>query len=363
MSISLLYKIFLVQSIFIFSSESLKNIKHKKKLEEKTENNEKNSINEITNDSISQKSKEPEIKLLGFDNYNFIANTSLEENTISFMAHFLISNINPILQENLHNITFNVNLNYKEKLRNFKETKEIFCEKIKEMNNKYTFNCKGIVNKEPNKISLNKNSFKYNGIKLGSPEMDGISELIANNIQKQNNILFPENNEVLILSNSSISTLENKIIIIEDKNNSVLDNISETCNLLIVENNELKTLNPCELTKISESKYSINCNTLMSLNKNLKGNKIIIGDEQKTLLIKLTSENNMLISPNRVNNKKKSGGLSTGGIVAIIIPVVLVLIAVTIFTKFFKGPFISNGNNQINRNIPVGVNSSTNIKQ
>jgi hypothetical protein len=200
----------------------------------------------------------------------------------------------------------------------------------------------------------------------GKPiEESPLSKVMGDNLQNQNGDKISDDGMIVLDSCRLSKDSNNNNIItcsIDSYSDSSLNNKGST--LHIVQNDGKVKDVPAELTQDGNNvqfkldpQYSINSNLNNTIGRINNGGKnlylVFNGGEKSTLTY----------SPSGVNSnraKKSSGGLSAGGIVAIIIPCILVLIAVAALT-FFLGKRSPTPPNENMANNTIGINSSSNI--
>ena len=293
--------------------------------------------------------------LMGFDNYKF------SENVISYLTCIRLADY---LNDNVKNVTMRVNL-VTNRLRLLQEETTVNCLKQGEKElNIYNFNCSKKVEKPVSKISYVENSIKINGensLNLSSSE---ISKKMGENIQNQIANIFDREN--CILTNCTAYSNKNSLII--EGENDGTDLVSNDCNLLFVQDDEMKNIS-CKINAEDEdsNKFKIVCESNFVVNSDLSNNNLaIINDKNKVVTLIFDKEGqskeNSTADKNsyfKQNFKSSEGGLSKGTIIAIILPLVAALAIVTALILLFK--YKSNPKPPIEEVYRVQTSSSPDI--
>ena len=331
-------------------------------------------------------SSSSETILLGYDNYNFTYDSSTKQSNFKFFMHFLLKNWNYTSTEinNDNNVKFN-NIS----LRGF-----ISYQSNNEIN-EANFNC----SKKPPIEEIDSSFYylisgdnqyrylyhyyhaifecEYNLTDRGIPKKINITTNFTNNV-------FLNDSQVSFVS-SSVEALERDLVSLKYDNNfddmeflynatfvrqspnsfqikgEELDNdyVSENIQLITNVNGVPKKI-PCSGKKQKDSSDDKTYYFVESKgSNNLAGADLrhaILNYTKQDRIVVLnfkeeTKESNGTIFPPKVDYKKKSGGLSTGGIIAIVIPAVLVLLGIGALAFFLSrravpSPPIKNiGNN------------------
>ena len=333
-------------------------------------------------------SSDPETILLGYDNYNFTYDSSTRQSNFNFTIHFLLKNWNynySYINNNIEfkDITLKSIINYQgtdegigtefncsqkdvniEEIETSKDVEEIYKNGISWDSHYYQyyhakFICdynltgKGIPKKInittnfTNDISLNTSKVSYVTSSAEALEKD----LVSLKNEKKTRFIILENANFTSQSPNSFKI----------KGNALDDDYdSENIYLITTVNGSPKKI-PCSGKSDKDSSDDKDYYFLQSkgsnnlgganlsyalLNFTTRGNRMAIlefADNQKNA--------NGTILPPKVDYKKKSGGLSTGGIIAIVIPAVLVLLGIGALAFFLSrravpSPPIKNiGNN------------------
>ena len=193
--------------------------------------------------------------------------------------------------------------------------------------------------------------------------MTTLAEIMGKNLQNQKDNILSEKGFIVLDECTIVKNINNTTIIcsIDSYTNSSFDNSEIKLHIIQNNNNTLEV--PAKIKKNNDGNVEIQIEPIYSLNTNLnKTLGTIEGGENIYLVFNENEDSNLKFSPyNDVHiSKKNSRGLSAGGIVAIILPCIAVLIAITAII-FFLGkknpasPFGNIGNNTI------GLNSSSNV--
>ena len=247
-------------------------------------------------------------------------------------------------------------------------------------NNNLTIRC-------GNRIKLNDTVYQYkcsDGTK-GNVELIYLDQIVVEGVDEDDVDIAPLANITKTLKNGDIFTdeliktkelvMNNCEITSKDKNLIIQGNINtdkfspnnETYLYIVTNNNELEKVS-CKYDSIDASKkyYKLTCYPTKSINANLdKTLGTVNKDEHIILSFNSTDGGKVDFTANENENRpflRRSGGLSTGGILAIIFPCIAALIAVAAITfllgkKTVPPPMQNLGNNTI------GINSSTNAVQ
>ena len=176
------------------------------------------------------------------------------------------------------------------------------------------------------------------------------------------------NTKELVMKNCEITSKDKNLIIQGNVINT--DKFSpdkETYLYVVTNNNDLEKVS-CKYDPIDASQkyYKLTCYPTKSFNTNLdKTLGTVNKDEHVILIFNSTDGGKVDFTANKNENRpilRRSGGLSAGGIIAIILPCIAALIAVVAVTfllgkKTVTPPMQNLGNNTI------GINSSTNAVQ
>ncbi len=286
--------------------------------------------------------------LLGLDNYNYNKTNNLS----TFLAKFYAENKNDYPE----NVTFNVE---KKKLRLLEE-KQFECYKLnKADSNLGVYNC------------------GYNGdigaFKITYPgKMSDYAEFSLNNITNQkgdkiysdfflinNCYVDPSNKDIKGITDYSIKNNSESYfnIYVDDIENGVIKQLPITFIKKDGKNIEIKL----DLNKIPY--HDLNLTTGVYSDDGKKASYLLYFKEGSNSTYEEDSNSNYEVNPSFKQGlrNKNSGGLSAGGIVAIIIPCVAALIA-ALGLVFFLNKNSKGNSTPVNMgNNTIGINSSTNI--
>ena len=334
-------------------------------------------------------SNSPETILLGFDNYNFTYDSSTRQSNFNFSIHFLLKNwnytedmINDDSYIKFNNITLKAIINY----QGDEEGKEaeFNCTNNTYIKGKGSFECseqeyiynnpelcyyryyhsqflcdynltgKGI----PKKINITTNF--TNEIYLNTSQVSFVTSS-AEALEKDLVSLKYFTEDFILLKNANFTSQSPNFFKI--KADPIYGCDSENIYLITTVNGSPKKI-PCSGKRDKDSSddnyyyflQSKDSNNLAGANLSYALLNFTTGEErQYSMAILDFAENsknaNGTILPPKVDYKKKSGGLSTGGIIAIVIPAVLVLLGVGALAFFLSrravpSPPIKNiGNN------------------
>ena len=385
--------LFLINIILIYNSnkiikhDSLETYKNFRNLDEPSDGNEttipSTENNDPTSDSTSDStldktSDEPSNStsdknltqtnkslLLIVDNYNY----NKTNGSLTFLAKFWYENIYDV--PNLVNFTINKN-NITNSLRFLQNGDQITCtlNRNKSNDNEHIF----VYECSYDNYNETTESFEivYNG-----NSTDYAKYLLAN-IKNQTGELASSNG-FIIMNNCLIEDPTKNVI-----NGQTKENITNnTEGHLFLNGNQTQSI-PITLTKENDTNYEIILNTDSDLKEDLSNKMGVINNNgaNKTLLLLFKegsnttidyTPSNSTIPSNRSFNKayipkKSSGGLSAGGIVAIILPCIAALLAV-LGLAFYLGKSSSGAvakstipMENINMgNNTIGISSSTNV--
>ena len=333
-------------------------------------------------------SNSPETILLGFDRYNFTYDSSTRQSNLNFTIHFLLKNWNytedMINDDNyikFNNITLKAIINY----QGDEEGKEaeFNCTNNTYIKGKGSFECseqeyiynnpklcyyryyhsqflcdynltgRGI----PKKINITTNF--TNEIYLNTSQVSFVTSS-AEALEKDLVSLKYFTEDFILLKNANFTSQSPNFFKI--KADPIYGCDSENIYLITTVNGSPKKI-PCSGKRDKDSSddnyyyflQSKDSNNLAGANLSYALLNYTTSYNEKTMAILDFADNqknaNGTILPPKVDYKKKSGGLSTGGIIAIVIPAVLVLLCVGALAFFLSrravpSPPIKNiGNN------------------
>ena len=240
-------------------------------------------------------------------------------------------------------------------------TIEFNCTPINDNDNQFE-------NKENKTFNCSRNNlegYKEIIVDINTIEMNGLNANISSSAKLTNN---------LNLNNDLIELIYNKVLldmecknILTDKNNIYIEgtftegtNFKEDNPYLLLVNNDNSSDNvPCDFENINVNVYNLTLSPTKKIDANLH-EQIVINGDQIAILNFVAGNGNVAWPPSNKMIKKSSSGLSTGGIVAIVIPCIAVLLAVAglafILGNKTKPPV------QNIENTTIGINSSSEIK-
>ena len=331
-------------------------------------------------------SSDPETILLGYDNYNFTYDSSTRQSNFNFTIHFLLKNwnynytyINNVIE--FKNITLKSIINY-QGTDEGKET-EFNCSK-KDMI---------IIWTSKDYEELEKNNYNYDDLHHQYYRAPFLCDynLTGRGIPKKINITTNFTNDISLNTSkvsyvtSSAEALEKDLVSLKNEKKThfiILENAnftSQSPNSFKIKGKGLDDYYDSEniylITTVNGSPKKIQCSGKYDRDNSddvkyyflqSKGSNNLAGANLSYALLNYTTKENEMaildfadnqknangtILPPKVDYKKKSGGLSTGGIIAIVIPAVLVLLGVGALAFFLSrravpSPPIKNiGNN------------------
>ena len=277
--------------------------------------------------------------LLGFDNYNY----NQASKVLSFFTY-----IRNTIERPTRELIFRLGLT--RNLRRLEE-EEITCNLINEDNKEqiYKYNC-----------TLENVTSGFSKVQIYTDmEKTKLAEEMGQNLQIATGDKFSEQG-IIIMKECNIEEINNNNNIqITGKNDTSLDKGDLT--LYVVQNNGNIENVPTTLNykdnkakMVLRPRRSIHTDSLDGTLGKIKGGK--------NVFLSFSGSNSTVsydAPSNNIYRKRRSNGLSTGGIIAIIIPCVLVLLAVAA-VAFFLGRKTPDPQTQ-NLTNAAGINSSTNI--
>ena len=219
-----------------------------------------------------------------------------------------------------------------------------------ENNGKYTFICSKPYGNAKDVI-IDLDSIRIDGVKPDSTPLANYSKNLNNDVSD-----LLDNKELLVMKNC-IKDTENKIVI-----QGTIDGMENSNNpYLLVIKDESKKNFTADYNNTGDNIYTLTLNPQTTVDANLHEQMGRINDKQSVILDFADSKGNVSYSPiNVFRGKKSSSGLSTGGIIAIVIPCIAVLLAIAgltfIMGRRSKPPMqtIEDGNN-MDYNSSVGI--------
>lgn len=298
----------------------------------------------------------PYIIVLGFHKYTLI-------NFIRFLVYLRI-----VQYTNPQFIKLKANVRYSTKLRILQnEELNFICYEQEKNDEVYTFNCNHILE---NNLILSNIEINLDSIKLDEKDdtlYSGPIAKITKNLTNSEMLEMLKNNQ-FTMKNCLITNQIDDITIkgeIDDLN--IVQYQNKPYLLIVTENNELKNIS-CKFNKYNseENNYELKCNNLVDTTKARLHESIAKLNDTSNVILSFKDSNGNLNYTYSRNSKyqhpKAKKGLSGGKIVAIILPCVAVIIAVTGLILFLgRKQTVSVVQNPINNTI--GLNSSSNVIQ
>ena len=263
--------------------------------------------------------------LMGFDKY------SSQSNYFKFKTKVKYPNDNIIKT----NITIPINILY----NNGKDTesKELFCLNNTNCIDSYcTYECSlQIETQNISKVKFNDKDSTFTLSSLGNITKDISSQ--KENDNKNSELLDRANISFLDNSNISLKSGRHFIICGDLKSDFVSNNIK-----LIISKNTYRRDLSCKGYRdiIYPYKYYLDCDTsISSINADLDNTFAYLEDDKdKGFIINFDETNNSTViqTNDYINKKNKSSGLSTGGIIAIMIPCIILLLLIGGIVYFLR---------------------------
>ena len=329
----------ILMSLFLFcNSQNHQNLNHLRKLEEKNE-----------------------IILLGFDNYTY----SFEPKSLKFYTYFLLKNTNDDL---LLPTSFNIDTQITDE-KNNRSTYMFNCTPAKNENDDlpdnyivYKYECSNNTYnlRHPKKINITSNFTDSNFagyINSTSPFVDAMK---TNLVDLKDLEIF---DHLRILKNSALVQHKGTYFKIKSDDGALE---SENIQLILFSNNYkkyIKCRGYLDDDENEDEKYFLET-TGINPEVNGKLQYAIANYTKKGKYYMLDfGENagNSTISPEPTLYKKKKGGLSTGGIIAVLIPTILVLLGIAGLVYFLGNRTPIQPLPKVVNNNTIGVASSENI--
>ena len=335
----------ILMSLFLFcNSQNHQNLNHLRKLEEKNE-----------------------IILLGFDNYTY----SFEPKSLKFYTYFLLKNTNNVLLPT----SFNIDTQITDE-KNNRSTYMFNCTRAK--NEKYDLPDNYIVYKyecsnntynlrHPKKINITSNFTDSNFagyINSTSPFVDAMK---TNLVDLKGLEIF---DNLGIFKNSTLVEHKGTYFKIKTDNKAKDSTLSENIQLILFSNNYKRYIKCRGYKGYDENEDEKLFLETTGINPEVNGklqyaiaNYTKKGTKKGKYYMLDFGENagNSTISPEPTLYKKKKGGLSTGGIIAILIPTILVLLGIAGLVYFLGNRTPIQPLPKVVNNNTIGVASSENI--
>ena len=290
-----------------------------------------------------------EVILLGFDDFRKINKTFIfNANLKKFDPNFKIKSL-----------TFPVNLYYKKNLRVLDERQDSTCD-CDDSNEIVECLCRGSCeNENYTRIELIED-FAINGEK-NNLALSSIAEEQKRKINNQKNDIFQKDGVVVIMKDAILEDFSSKFNL-RGSPDTLYNFPTSNSNLMVMKYNNKTTNFSCN-GEIESNDYILHCNK-SSFGIRLDLNNTIAeidGDSKEKMLIQFQTGDNSFINSTRRSDylikKSKKKGLSTGGIIAIIIPTIIVLLGVLGLA------FMLNRNQNSQLQNPVATTSTSNINE
>ena len=329
-------------SLFLFcNSQNHQNLNHLRKLE--TEN---------------------EIILLGFDNYIY----SFEPKSLKFYTYFLLKNTNDDL---LLPASFNIDTQITDE-KNNRSTYMFNCTRAKNENDDlpdnyivYKYECSNNTYnlRHPKKINITSNFTDSNFagyINSTSPFVDAMK---TNLVDLKGLEIF---DNLGIFKNSTLVEHKGTYFKIKTDNKTKDSTLSENIQLILFSNNYKRYIKCRGYKGYDENEVEKLFLETTGINPEVNGKlQYAIANYTKKgkyyMLDFGENAGNSTISPEPTLYKKKKGGLSTGGIIAILIPTILVLLGIAGLVYFLGNRTPIQPLPKVVNNNTIGVASSENI--
>jgi len=297
-----------------------------------------------TTNSTSPKEKLPQKILLGFDNYNYNQASKI----LSFITY-----IRDIIEKPTANLVYRIGITrYLRRLEEVEQKEDITCKLTNENNkeNIYKYNC-----------TLENVTGSISKVKIYTTDIEKtkLAEKMGENLQYATGDKFSEKGIIIMNGCEIQETNNNKYIIITGKNDTSLDN--EDLTLYVVQDNGNIEDVPTKLNYI-DNRAKMILRPRRSIHTDSLDGTVGKIDKGKNVFLSFTGSNSTVsydVPSNNGYKRNSSKGLSTGGIIAIIIPCILVLLAVGA-VAFFLGRKTPDPQTQNLTNTGV-INSSANI--
>ena len=292
-----------------------------------------------------------DVILLGFAKYVYI-----KEIKIFHFFMYFASVTETIYAEIL---IISIKIRYVSGLRHLEENKKVECKLVDyEFENQKRYNCSVETNGEEIKNIEMDDNFEFQGQKVNILSKTPLATQFMDNLQNVGDKDSFENKQLFILNNSTleVDSLNNTFNVTGkiNNNNFNYENIDLTISLSDNSNEKTKNI-PCNVTKINSEDINLQCTYKGKLNGKIDGSFADLGNQNLVINLKEGENGDIIFLSNSKNigYRKKSSGLSTGGIIAILIPSLLVLIIASIITIIKLKPKFQNKENSNNSTIGV----------
>lgn len=325
----LLFNIFL-----LISCAGNKNIK----------NNLKNNINKLESSSDS------ESILIGLDNY------SNQNKGISFNAVVLYNKVD----EAKDNINIPLSVFYSDGTKT--QDISVKCGNSSVLNKITEYSCSSsVTSNDISRVQLNSNQTNFT--------LSTQAQSVKNDISTEKNQII-SGREMNILEDAEIVKKLPSSFVIRGNKDGLSNNYipkSENIQLITSDNDKLSCEGEWNTDIKDEDYYYLNCKTYSNINTDLNNAYGYYADHNdQGLFIKFSNPNQTTLDYNyrkNIINARKSSGLSTGGIIGILIPTIIVLLAVVglviAIRRRAPPPLLKD----LNNNTPgvIGVGSSQTV--
>ena len=266
-----------------------------------------------------------------------------------------------------------IKIRYIQGLRHLEDNKKVECKlEDYEFENQKRYNCSVDTNgEEIQNIEIDDN-FEFQGQNIKILSKSSLATKFMDNLQNvgdkdpfQNKKLYILNDSILI-----VDTQNNEFNITGKINNKDFNYEKINLTISLYDNSNEKTKNiPCEVIKINDEDINLLCTSKEKLNGKIDGSFSDLGDNNLIINLKEGQNEDVNFTSNKIEENyyiKKSNGISTGGIIAIIIPSILVLIMATVITVLKCAPKSPNAqisdisNSQIQSSQNINKNNTTN---
>ena len=305
-----------------------------------TDNSTDSTTDNSTDSTGSSNSTDPESLLedellLGYDNFERDSNNNI--NFFAYVRYYVYTTIRKFI---ILILTSTGNLRALEE-----NSQRLNCSRLS--NNSYV-----------HQYSCHATNVTGSNIKVSSAEGIEQSYLAEQPLEEQTGDIFK--NGLILISDCHIDTINNQVIIQGKKTESL--NSTETT--LNIQNNDDTVIEVPSSISVYNNDVEIKLNPKRKIDANLDRTIGSNKDGSSLMLLFPNSTEAALQYPpfsSKKYQKKSSGGLSAGGIVAIILPCIAVLLAITAIAYFIGNkPAVPAIDKNFGSNT-IGVNSSTNV--
>lgn len=325
----------ILMSLFLFcNSQNHQNLNHLRKLEEKNE-----------------------IILLGFDNYTY----SFEPKSLKFYTYFLLKNTS--IDDRLPT-SFNIDTHITDE-KNNQSTYVFNCTYTKYIKKYLQYECSNSTYnlRHPKKINITSNfsdSIFEGYINSTSPFVDAMK---TNLVDLKGLEIF---DNLGIFKNSTLVEHKGTYFKIKTDNKAKDSTLSENIQLILFSNNYKRYIKCRGYKGYDENEDEKLFLETTGINPEVNGKlQYAIANYTKKgkyyMLDFGENAGNSTISPEPTLYKKKKGGLSTGGIIAVLIPTILVLLGIAGLVYFLGNRTPIQPLPKVVNNNTIGVASSENI--